>query len=144
MSAARSVFEGWRAVHSRYPSAILAASPEGYDIARTIGGAAIRRDVSGVYRVLFKVLSIDSLITLSAKLFPYYYDTGSLTNQRVSSGHIRSVYEGCVGFDRAMWEELAGSCNSLIQMAGGRSVRVSITRGGLDHSTACVISIEWR
>lgn len=123
-------------------SQILWDTPEQYDLARTIGGSAIRRDVAGVYRVLFKVLSVETLITLSSKLFPYYYDTGKLQNERVSSTCVRSVYEGCFGFDRAMWEELAGSTCELIKMAGGKDVRVFVARGG--HHSACILQAEWK
>lgn len=137
---------GWYpiALYRALWAAILWECPDGYTFVRTVGGAAIRRDVGGVYRVLFKVLSIDSLLTLSSKLFPYYYDTGSIRNERIAGDRIRSIYEGCVGFDRAMWEELAGSCAELIRMAGAKDVHVGIVRGGQDHSSACVMQIEWR
>jgi len=136
---------GWYpiALYRALWAAIVSETPGDYELVRAIGGATIRRDVGGVYRVLFKVLSIETLITLSSKLFPYYYDTGRLSNERVSANCIRSTYEGCIGFDRIMWEELAGSSSELIEMAGGYDVKVTISRGGQDLSTMCVIQIDW-
>jgi len=136
---------GWYpiALYRALWTAITSDKPGDYEFVRAVGGAAIRRDVGGVYRVLFKVLSIETLVTLSSKLFPYYYDTGRLSNERVSAHCIRSTYEGCNGFDRAMWEELAGSTTELVKMAGARDVKVTIARGGQDLSTMCVIQIEW-
>lgn len=114
-----------------------------YEAVRAIGAAAIRRDVTGVYRLLFKVLSEETVMRFAGKLFNNYYDTGTLTPTDIHTGHVRGVYEGCIGFDRAMWEEIAGTNEELIRLVGGKRARAEIVRGGGDHSY-CDIVTTWR
>lgn len=122
---------------------ILQHAGEDYALVRAIGAAAIRRDVTGVYRLLFKVLSEETVIRLSSKLFSTYYDVGSLTPSDIRRGHARASYRGCAGWDKAMWEEVAGAGEELIRLAGGREPRAEIVRGGGDH-TYCEIVTTWR
>ena len=58
-------------------AAILDATGGSYDVARAIGAGAIRRDMTGVYRLVFKLLSPETLFSLGGKMFSKYYDTGT-------------------------------------------------------------------
>lgn len=124
-------------------ASILRETGEGHAIARTIGAAAIRRDIKGVYRVFFRALSAETAFALSSKLFPSYYDTGSVVVEERRKGHALAVYEGCVGFDRTMYEELAGSGEEIIRLAGAKEARMTIVRGGQDGNPSCEMVLEW-
>ncbi len=123
--------------------AILAETGGGTEIVRKIGALAIRRDINGVYRMIFKVLSPETVFSLSGKLFNTYYDTGTLTIPEKHHGFARAVYEGCRGFDRTMWEELVGSGVELFTLAGGKNAKMTIVRGGQDGSGNCEMVAEW-
>jgi hypothetical protein len=123
--------------------AIMRTSGEGYELVRRIGAGAIRRDVTGVYRLVFKILSPETIFSVTGRFFNTYYDTGAI---RVQGQHhsARAVYEGCVGFDQAMWEELAGSGEELFRLAGGKDPKLTIVRGGQDGHAHCEMIGEWR
>lgn len=140
----RIVQTGWYPIslYRALWASILRCTGGDYDVVRRIGAGAIRRDVTGVYRMIFKVLSPETVLGLSGKLFGNYYDTGTLTVVDRKHGSARAVYEGCKGFDRAMWEELVGSALELIAIGGGKNVRVAIEKGG-GSAPHCVAFIEW-
>lgn len=140
----RVVQTGWYPIglYRALWGALLGTIGGGYETARAIGAGAIRRDVTGVYRMVFKVLSPETVLSLSGRFFNYYYDTGKLEIRDRKHGAARAVYEGCSGFDRAMWEELVGSSLEMIRLGGGKNVRVNVERGGGDGS-GCVMLVEW-
>ncbi len=139
----RVVHTGWYPIslYRKLWSALLTTLGGGYETARTIGAGALRRDVTGVYRMLFKVLSPETVLSLSGRFFNNYYDTGTLHIRDQKHGSARAVYEGCVGFDKAMWEELVGSSLEMIRIGGGKNVRATIERGG--ESATCTMLVEW-
>jgi len=51
-------------------------------------------------------------------------------------GFIRVSFEGCRGWDENMWSELAGSCESLLEIAGAKHVRLRMLTGGADGPNA--------
>lgn len=139
----RVVQTGWYPIslYRRLWAAISATIGGGHDTARAIGAAAIRRDITGVYRMIFKVLSPETVMSISGRFFNNYYDTGTLQVRDQKHGSARTVYEGCIGFDRTMWEELVGSAVEMISLGGGKNVRVTIERGG--DASYCTMLVEW-
>ena len=139
----RVVQTGWYPVelYRTLLDAIALEANDGDSVIRAIGGASIRRDVTGVYRAFFKILSPESVLTLSGRLFSVYYDTGSLSIAASGPGYARCEYQGCRGFDRHMWLELEGSSESLLQLAGARSPKARILRGG--DGEGCTIEARW-
>jgi len=140
----RIVQTGWYPVslYRAMWASILRCTGDDYEVVRRIGAGATRRDVTGVYRVFFRVLSPETVLSLSGKLFDNYYDTGKLTVVDRKHGSCRAVYEGCRGFDRAMWEELVGAAMEIIAIGGGKNARVAIEKGGGSQSF-CTAFIEW-
>lgn len=141
----RVVNTGWYAIalYRALLGAIARESGEGEPLVRSIGAASLRRDVTGVYRVMFKILSPETVLALSSKLFGFYYDTGSIAITERRAAYARSEYLGCAGFDRNMWVELLGSSEELLTIAGAKRPRGRIARGGQDGDGACVIEVSW-
>lgn len=141
----RVVNTGWYSIelYRALLGAIARESGEGDALVRSIGAASLRRDVTGVYRVMFKILSPETVLALSSRLFGFYYDTGSITITERKAAYARSEYQGCVGFDRNMWIELLGSSEELLAIAGAKRPRGKVVRGGHDGDGACVIEVSW-
>jgi hypothetical protein len=141
----RVVNTGWYPIelYCTLLDAIATSNGEGESLVRSIGATALRRDVTGVYRVMFRVFSPESVLAISAKLFGFYYDTGSLTIVEKRHGYARSEYQRCKGFSRLMWVELLGSSEEMLSIAGARSPKGRIVRGGEDGEGACVIEVSW-
>lgn len=96
------------------------SSEGGDELIRKIGAASIRRDVNGVYRMIFKVFSPETVFSVAGRMFTSYYSHGRLEIAS-GAGEATATYKGCFGFDRLMWIELAGCGEELILAAGGKN-----------------------
>lgn len=141
----RVVNTGWYPIelYCTLLQAIATSSGEGESLVRSIGATALRRDVTGVYKVMFRVFSPESVLAISGKLFGFYYDTGSLSITERRHGYARSEYQRCKGFSRLMWIELLGSSEEMLTIAGAKNPRGRIVRGADDPDGACVIEVSW-
>lgn len=101
-------------------------------VVERIGVLANQRDMRGIYSLLAKLLSPQTLFAGSAKLFSTYYDTGAVKLLEVREGFAHALWEGCESFDKNMWIEIRGSCMSILEQAGARHVRLHVVAGGED------------
>jgi hypothetical protein len=120
--------------------AIVETTECGDELVRAIGASAIRRDMTGVYRMVFRVFSPETVFSITTTLFGQYYDTGSVRVESAPYG-ARVIYEGCQGFDRTMWIELLGSGEELLRLAGAKDPRLEIIGGGTGPS--CEVEARW-
>lgn len=118
--------EWYRALHA----GMISATNEGERIIREVERSAARADMTGVYRLVFKLLSPQTLIGLSARLFSTYYDTGRVETIESRSGYVRLRWTGCTGFDRNIWAGVFASSEEMLELAGARSVRIHVLQGG--------------
>ncbi len=111
-------------------SAIVSATNEGERIIRAVEREAARSDMTGVYSVAFKLLSPQTLINLSSRLFSTYYDTGHAETVDSRKGYVRVRWSGCSGFDRNIWAGLFASCELMLELAGAKNIRLYVRAGG--------------
>jgi hypothetical protein len=76
--------------------------------------------------------------------FKQLYDTGAVEVQDPRPTSVKIRWTGCVGFDRAMWIEIVGSCERLAELAGGKEARGVVVEGGGDGNETCVATVHWR
>ena len=118
---------------------------EGAMLAREIGRLAARHDMSGVHKQIFaKLVSPQALLSMSQRVFNTYYDTGRFDIIASEPHHVQARCANCVGWDHNMWMELAGSCESLLEIAGARDVELQIVSGGLDGNPHATFEARWR
>jgi hypothetical protein len=124
--------------------AFRASSGDGPELARELGKLAARHDMSGVHKqILAKLISPQALLGMSQRVFNTYYDTGRLEIVESARGHVQARCGNCVGWDHNMWMEFAGSCESLLEIAGARQVALRILSGGQDGNSQAVFEARW-
>jgi hypothetical protein len=114
--------EMWRAVDE--------AGGEGRSFAREVGKVCVRNDLTGVYRVVLKVLSPHTVFNASPRLFASYYDTGTVEILESRRGYTHALWSGCVGFSQSMWDEMHGASEAILEGAGAKNVRFRALSGG--------------
>jgi len=125
-------------------SGIRSATGGGDAFVRQLGRDAIDHDFGSVYRVLMRMLTPKTLLSIGMRHFHHIYDTGEVQLTDPTSKSVRLRFDGCVGFDHAMWIEVLGSCERLAELAGGKDAQATIVSGGGDHDDACVAAAVWR
>lgn len=124
--------------------AFRAGTNEGPELAREIGKLAARHDMSGVHKqILAKLISPQALLSMSQRVFNTYYDTGRFEIGASEPLHVQARCANCVGWDHNMWMELAGSCESLLEIAGARRVVLHILAGGQDGNAHATFEARW-
>ncbi|HET9957011.1 MAG TPA: hypothetical protein VFQ61_21090 [Polyangiaceae bacterium] len=108
-----------------------------------IGRECARQDMTGIYKLGFKLLSPEVVLQLSTRLFSNYYDTGKskVVESRPGFAHVR--WFDCAGFDKNMWWEAFGAAEMFMELAGARSVRTRIIRGGGDTDEMAELTMHW-
>ncbi|HMI83994.1 MAG TPA: hypothetical protein VK550_07855 [Polyangiaceae bacterium] len=124
--------------------AFRSSSNDGPELAREIGRLAARHDMSGVHKqMLARIISPQALLGMSQRVFSTYYDTGRLEIVKAERGYVQARCGNCVGWDRDMWMELIGSCESLLAIAGARNVESRFVSGGPDGSAHALLEARW-
>ncbi len=122
--------------------AIVDTSGGGAELVKTIGYRSTQRDMTGVHRFAFKLLSPTMVLAVTNRLFGTYYDTGTAETVESRPGFARARFQGCRGFDRWMWTELLGSTEVLFELAGAQHVRPRWVKGG-DDSPDAELVVHW-
>jgi hypothetical protein len=124
--------------------AFRAASNDGLSLPRMIGYESVKRDMSSVYKQFFaRLVSPQTLLSLSSKLFNTYYDTGLFELLEGHDGYVHVRMSGCIGWDANMWTEISGSCVAFLEVAGAKEVRLRTRAGGQDGDTMTELEAHW-
>lgn len=129
----------YRVMHS----AAQEATGRGRELARLIGRETTRADFSGVNRVFVVVMSPQALIAKAPRVFEQYYTRGTIKTPVCRAGLALLEWRGCVGFDRNMWDDMLGSVEALLELSGGREVRVEVLAGGGDEDEDTDMELSW-
>ncbi|HZS38281.1 MAG TPA: hypothetical protein VFF06_15695 [Polyangia bacterium] len=116
----------------------------GPELSRALAREATADDFRGIYRVLTFVLSPEFVIKRAPTLFSRYYDTGRMEVVRAVSGSAQARFSGCVGFDRSVWQGVAGGCVAVLEACGGQDVDVRATDGGNDGDEHLFLAATWK
>lgn len=111
---------------------------------REVGKVSTRRDVKGVHRLLFRVMSTELLMKQGPRFFKMFFDPTDVKILQIGAGMARTRYERCVGFDRNLWLEQLGGCEELLTLAGARHPRVRVVSGGQNGDSFMELESSWR
>jgi hypothetical protein len=124
--------------------AFRTATNDTAELARQIGYQSVKRDMRSVYKMLFaKIVSPQTLLAFSGRLFSNYYDTGSFDVVESRKGYVWVRLHGCVGWDLNMWTEMYGSCVCFLEIAGAKEVRLHIKSGGREGDSTMELEAHW-
>jgi hypothetical protein len=136
---------GWYgiALYKELLGGIRSVTGEGKDLVTEIGRQCTRDDMAGIYSVLAKLISPQSLFSLSQRVFSSYYSTGQVKMSESRTGYSHAVWNDCRGFDENMWTEVLGSCLQLLEIGGAKHVRIRVLSGGQDGTDHMEAAAHW-
>jgi hypothetical protein len=122
---------------------IRTTTGERKELVQEIGRQCTRDDMSGIYSMLAKLISPQSLFSLSQRLFSNYYSVGKVEVVESRRGYTHARWANCHQFDENMWTEILGSCMQLLEIGGADNVRARILAGGHDGSDTMEAAAHW-
>lgn len=105
------------------------AKLKGQSSLRALGQDTATRDLTSIYKIIFRILSPNTVVQQSDRLFHLYYKGGKVKVSDARPGHVRVEYSECWGFDANMWVDFRGGSEAVLALTGARNVR-TIVRGG--------------
>jgi hypothetical protein len=138
------VTSGWYAIelYRELFHVIRDVTQEGKELVHEIGRQCTRDDMSGVYKMIARLISPGTLFSLSQRLFSSYYSVGTVVVES-RQGFTLARWSGCRGFDENMWTEVIGSCEQLLEIGGARNVRQRVLSGGGEADESLELSAHW-
>jgi hypothetical protein len=136
---------GWYAIdwYKELFRAIRGTTGEGKELVHEIGRQCTRDDMSGIYSMIAKLISPQSLFSLSQRVFSSYYSVGKVEVVESRKGYSQARWTNCHQFDENMWTEILGSCVQLLEIGGAESVRARILSGGHDGTDSMEAAAHW-
>ncbi len=123
--------------------AARAATNEGPELSRLIGYESVREDFNGPLGAPAFVLSPEAVIRRGPRIFRTYYRPGRMYLLESSAGSFRAHWNGCVGFDLNVWQDVMGGCEAVLRVCGARSVELTVLSGAGENDSRSVIVALW-
>ena len=122
---------------------IRSSTGEGRELVQEIGRQCTRDDMTGIYSVLAKLISPQSLFSLGQRVFSNYYSVGVVEMLESRKGYSHARWSNCYEFDENMWTEILGSCVQLLEIGGAKNVRARILKCGRDGDDSMEAAAHW-
>lgn len=124
-------------------SAGVRLAPGALHFARDLGRASGERDISGIYKVLFRALSMELVIKQSPRLFRVVYQGGKIEVLETRKGFARLAYTECWGFDANVWQDAVGGAEACFRATGPERLNVQVQQGGGDADASMIVQVQW-
>ena len=130
--------------YSALHAAAQKVTGEGHELSRAISRDGIREDFkSGAYRLITITLAPQTLFKLAQRVMALYWDGGRVVIEQAENGRAMGRFDGFVGFDRSIWEDIIGGSIGVLEMGGARNVTVRVMAGGGDGDDHMVYLVRW-
>lgn len=131
LSYGRIVRGGW------YPMAWLREIHEvgsrvtgkGGALARELAAHGAARNFTSVHKAFLTIVSPRAVLKRAPRIFGAYFDGGRFELGSSEPGEARIAISECHGFDRHVWEAMAGTAEAVLTMGGAKDVHSDYTLG---------------
>jgi len=112
-------------------------------LARQLGKEQMRAEMRGIYKFVLSFFKPSTLMQHSGRVWALYCQGGKLTVTEAGPTFARFVYEDCHGSDANVWDDVIGSSEMLLELAGARDVRSVVKNGGGDGDPTMELELRW-
>lgn len=111
--------------------------------AEAVGVDNLQKSVTGVYRVIVRMLDPEFLIRKSARLWTTFVDTGAMEVDRLADKRLRVRLEGIRSPHPAWCHSVGGSCVGALVACGARSPRCVHDECVFKGGARCAFVVTW-
>lgn len=133
---------GWYPVEWYAALYETASKVAGKPMGRPLGRESARADLTGVYRFVTLVLSPESLVARTPKVFSLAFEGAEAEALEARKGYVCIEYRKCAGFTAQIWDDVMAGTEMVIELAGGTDIRGKILAGGGRNPTMKA-AFEW-
>jgi hypothetical protein len=114
----------------------------GLELSRRIGLESTIADFRGIYRLLLRVVSSETLVSQAPRLFGMFFDGGEVEMVETGKGFGVIEFTGWHGFDKAVWTDIAAAVEGVLVARRAFDIRSRVLRGG-DLGGAMCLECRW-
>jgi len=111
-----------------------------WDMSHTIGMEAAKIDFTGIYRVLLRSMQYDTVWDRAQRAWDNYNSQGKASWGEREAGGAKGIVTGVIGFNRGIWNAVAGRFESLILLSGARGASVEVQE---PSASGCRFNALW-
>jgi len=119
------------------------ATGAGVELSRQLGKIGAKRNFKGVHRAFFSVLSVKFVVGRAPRIHRTYFDGGKLDVVELDVNRSVIRWQGCLGFDRDVWESMLGGIEAVLELCGCHDVRLRFIHGGQDGDSEAEAQAFW-
>lgn len=97
-----------------------------WDESHRIGIEAARIDFSGIYRVIVRTMSYETVWNQAQRMWTHYNSQGSAEWTERREGYALGVIRGVAGYNFGLWESVAGRMEAMLTMTGIKTANVTV------------------
>jgi predicted hydrocarbon binding protein len=114
-----------------------------YALCRRIGNVVAEEGIPKLYKVF--VTNADPMFAINRlpNFWSHMYDSGKLTTQMETKNIVSVHIEGFVDAHKAYCWKVLGYFEKMLELAGGKNVRITETRCRTSGENECVYAIAW-
>jgi hypothetical protein len=120
-----------------------ALAPDVLNMGREAGRLSGAREIRGIYKVVFRALSTETIALQAPRLFKLFYNGGKVEVLESNKKFARVQYRECYGFDRFLWQDLLGGAESIFAATGAKDLRIRIEDGGGNGDHHMLTTAAW-
>lgn len=102
---------------------------------------AVTRDFRGVFQVIVRLLSPESVLRHGARLLLLYCKGGRLEVVEAWPGYGRLRFSGWSDFDHNLWADMQGGIVATLEVRGAKNVTTRVLAGGDDEGLD--LEVRW-
>lgn len=129
--------------HAALHEAVMTASTSGPSVCRRVAKHTTTAQFRSVYKVLARLAGPEAVFPRASSILRTYYSHAEITVHDVRKGFTRVEFHGCEGFTPAIWENIGGACEAILEISGATTLRLRTISGGRVGDTGMVIEAHW-
>jgi hypothetical protein len=129
--------------HVALHDAVVTASKSGPGVCRRVAKHTTTAHFNGVYRVLARLAGPETVFPRASTILGTYYSHAHIRVHEVRKGFTRTEFHGCEGFTPAIWENICGACEAILEISGASAVRMRVVSGAREGDAAMVVEGRW-
>jgi hypothetical protein len=111
-----------------------------WDESHRIGIEAARIDFSGIYRVIVRTMSYDTVWNQAQRMWIHYNSQGSAEWTERREGYALGLIRGVAGYNFGLWQSCAGRMEAMLAMTGIKTATVAVKEAS---STYAKLEAMW-
>ena len=111
-----------------------------WDESHRIGMEAARIDFKGLYRVIVRAMSYDTVWDRAQQMWTHYNSQGMVEWTERREGYALGRVRGVVGYNLGLWESVGGRMEAMLGMTGIKTATVTVME---QSTTYCKFESMW-